>query len=318
MALSTKWTRAEIRLAAQYELMDTGARWWGTGELDSYIESWQDVVQHEFELKWGTATSTVTATTSVITISSIATDVMRLDTVYWNNIKLLPRNVLEMDAMDLSWRSANPGTPGVIVPLDADSFMLWPAVSTTGTMSWEYPLTLSFAVDTSTMELPAWTRYSAVPYVAYRCYVRPGHNNNLRKALRYKRLFESSLTEIGSLRNQYFPSRYPVLRPGGQYEYDVLLARRGAYGTATGGTAVPAITFYNHYDEIPIGTVNGTNSVFTLTFNPDPDISLKFWVDGVLYKQTTNYTLSGTTVTVGAAFVPITGQTVFATYRYTS
>lgn len=316
MPLSTKWTRSEIRTAVQRELMDTNTRWWGTGELNSYIEGWQDIVQHEHEMKWGTATTTTT--NSIITVSAVATDVMRVDSVYWNNIRMVPRSVLEMDSLNLDWRDANLGTPGVVIPLDADRFMLWPHPDELGTLYMEYPLLLTFAADTSTMDLPAWSRYSAIPYVAYRCYVRPGHNNNLRKALRYKRMFESSLAEIGSLRNQYFPSRYPVLRPASQYEYDVLLARRGAYGTSTGGAGVPVISFTNHYDEVPAGTVNGTNSLFTLTFNPDPDVSLKFWVDGVLYTQTTNYTLSGTTVTVLSSYIPIAGQTVFATYRYIS
>ena len=64
--------------------------------------------------------------------------------------------------------------------------------------------------------------------------------------------------------------------------------------------------------EIPSGTVNGSNASFTLAFTPVTTASLQLYLDGVLLLQTTDYTLSGATITFASA--PATGQSIRAIY----
>jgi len=89
------------------------------------------------------------------------------------------------------------------------------------------------------------------------------------------------------------------------------------------GTEIPnpgelgiTMSLVDTVDEIPGGVVNGVNASFVLSRPPVPPNSLKLWVDGVLMTQTTHYTVSGINITFVSAFKPITGQTIFASYRY--
>ena len=66
--------------------------------------------------------------------------------------------------------------------------------------------------------------------------------------------------------------------------------------------------------ETPSGTVNGSNTSFTLTFAPVSSDSLDLYLDGILLRLTTDYTISGTTITMGTA--PATGQFLYASYQY--
>jgi hypothetical protein len=72
-------------------------------------------------------------------------------------------------------------------------------------------------------------------------------------------------------------------------------------------------------DEIPQGTIDGTNLVFTLSSAPQPLLSLRLYKNGVLLQENTDYTLNGTTVTfVSASVAPNTGDSLVAFYRITS
>jgi len=62
--------------------------------------------------------------------------------------------------------------------------------------------------------------------------------------------------------------------------------------TGGGGTAVR---------EIPTGTMNGTNTVFTLSSAPDPASSLLLFLNGIEQLPGTDYTLSGATITYTVA-----------------
>lgn len=67
-------------------------------------------------------------------------------------------------------------------------------------------------------------------------------------------------------------------------------------------------------NETPSGTVNGTNTSFTLVNSPNPSASLMLFVNGVLQIQGTDYTLSSGTITFTSA--PSTGALLTAFYRY--
>lgn len=70
----------------------------------------------------------------------------------------------------------------------------------------------------------------------------------------------------------------------------------------------------NHIQEIPSGTVNGSNVTFTLGFTPANGAAVQLFVDGLLQLQGAglDYTISGSTITFVAA--PATGQTIRAVY----
>jgi hypothetical protein len=80
------------------------------------------------------------------------------------------------------------------------------------------------------------------------------------------------------------------------------------------GVAVQLPAFAD--DEIPAGSINGTNAVFTLAFTPSPTLSLKLYKNGMLMRQTNDYTLSGSSITFVTAAVPQAGDSLFAYYRH--
>jgi len=65
-----------------------------------------------------------------------------------------------------------------------------------------------------------------------------------------------------------------------------------------------------NYQEVPTGTVDGTNTVFTLSYSPIAG-TLLVYVNGLL---ATNYTLAGATITFSAA--PTSGASLYATYSF--
>lgn len=71
--------------------------------------------------------------------------------------------------------------------------------------------------------------------------------------------------------------------------------------------------------EVPSGSINGTdgtdgNATFTLAATPTAG-SVHLYLNGLRLKLTTDYTISGTTITILAPNIPITGSTLLADYR---
>ncbi len=71
-------------------------------------------------------------------------------------------------------------------------------------------------------------------------------------------------------------------------------------------------------NETPAGLLNDSNKVFTLAFNPDPNLSLELYLNGVY--QTPggeDYDLSGITITfVAAHYAPVPTDILRAFYRH--
>jgi hypothetical protein len=308
MALSDRWTRYQLRTSIRRELMDQNGRFWGDDELNLYISDWQDEVQNELEFVWGKSTSTV----STDGFSIDPTTVLRPDAFYWNNVRLIARSKNDLDAWEPYWRETPSATPYVCYEIDSTTFGLWPKPSTAGTLVTEYPAKLSFASDAIPMQLPAWTRYSAINYVGYRAYERYGPNFDLNKSLRRKSKFLRQLSRFKEIKASYFPDKYLSIRPASVYENSILSP------SPHGDVSVPLIVALHLIDEVPSGSINGTNLTFTLTQNPNPDVSLKLFLDGILMTQGSHYTLSTSTVTFISPYIPQTGQTLFASYIYTT
>jgi len=67
-------------------------------------------------------------------------------------------------------------------------------------------------------------------------------------------------------------------------------------------------------EETPVGSVNGSNKIFTLTYAPNPVSSAELEVNGQTVAYTTDFTLSSDTLTIIYAYP--TGTTLFVRYRY--
>ena len=224
-----------------------------------------------------------------------------------------------MDLLQRNWGNTTEEGPGVWVWMDSSRIELWPSpgTATAGTLRIEYPIIGTFTTSTSTCDLPAWVSNSAVDYVCYRAYLRDGPNNSLPRALRRKKSFEQSLTLVKRIKDSHLPSRQLTIKPGGRYEADILLARRRTGDPVPIPTPSSSTTTLT-YDEIPTGSINGSNNTFTLTHTPSPTESLKLFNTGVLLQQGTHYTLSGTTITFVTAFIPASGEWLFASYKYSA
>lgn len=69
--------------------------------------------------------------------------------------------------------------------------------------------------------------------------------------------------------------------------------------------------------ETPSGTINGSNTTFTLTHTPNPSVSLQLYENGIMQRAGVDYTLSGSTITMTQA--PMGGSspdTLVAFYRF--
>jgi prefoldin subunit 5 len=67
--------------------------------------------------------------------------------------------------------------------------------------------------------------------------------------------------------------------------------------------------------EVPVGSINGSNRVFTIATAPNPVSSLKLYRNGVLLKQNSDYTLNGTSITFVTAATPQSGDSLVVFYR---
>ena len=84
----------------------------------------------------------------------------------------------------------------------------------------------------------------------------------------------------------------------------------GSSGTCGGASSVLFVDA-----EIPSGNVNGSNIAFTLTSIPNPAASVALSRNGLLLKQSLDYTLSSNSILFLAGAVPQTGDTLLASYR---
>lgn len=66
-------------------------------------------------------------------------------------------------------------------------------------------------------------------------------------------------------------------------------------------------------NEVPTGSINDSNTSFSLASSPNPAGSLQLYLNGAHLKVTEDYTLSGSTITMVSA--PPTGSLLLATYR---
>lgn len=66
------------------------------------------------------------------------------------------------------------------------------------------------------------------------------------------------------------------------------------------------------YQEAPTGTVNGSNTAFSLPHTPTASANVSLYLDGLIQYQGTDYSISGSAITMVAA--PTSGQSLWAVY----
>jgi len=99
---------------------------------------------------------------------------------------------------------------------------------------------------------------------------------------------------------QFVTSKQPS--PG-----DVL---QGSYRLAG---SLPGVGFVD--GEVPAGTINGTNLVFTTAQTANPIMSLALYRNGLRLRANVDYSISGTTITFGTGLAPQLGDLLLCSYR---
>jgi hypothetical protein len=84
----------------------------------------------------------------------------------------------------------------------------------------------------------------------------------------------------------------------------------GVQAASGGGSSGPSFAD----DEIPTGSINGSNKVFLLANAPNPTASLSLYLNGQKLITPADYSLSAQTITTVLA--PQTGDVLRASYRY--
>lgn len=85
----------------------------------------------------------------------------------------------------------------------------------------------------------------------------------------------------------------------------------GPCGSGSGGV-LPSFSD----EETPGGSINGSNTVFTLAYSPSPAASLLLYLNGLLMTQGIDYTLTGNSISFLPASVPQAGDVLTGSYRY--
>ena len=83
-------------------------------------------------------------------------------------------------------------------------------------------------------------------------------------------------------------------------------------------SAAPVLTQSISWNEIPLGDVDGVNTVFTFQNSSYPQSSMMLFLNGQKLRQglDSDYTLSGSTVTFVPSLIPRSGSNIDATYPY--
>ena len=229
MSLYQQWTLAQANSLIRRELMDPNGQWWPDTFLNQEIANWQNELQMEYELTWGTSTVLTTnsgASYDTIPLGTIMPQMERLEAVYWgtgtsSGFRLAGRLLEDLDRGNPMWRSALPDTPREIIQYDSTTAIVWPCFNGTSTYIFEYPQRLSVVNGTDTLGLPIWAQWSVKPYVCARAYLRPGPTNDVQKSLRYAKLYQQEKEKIRKLWDNWLPERYRKLKPAGHYEWNI-------------------------------------------------------------------------------------------------
>lgn len=77
-----------------------------------------------------------------------------------------------------------------------------------------------------------------------------------------------------------------------------------------------AAKFFDNFfgQEVPSGTVNGTNTLFTLTSTPIYNQAVFVFINGLIQRQGTDYNVSGSNIDFAASSTPAVGSRLYVIY----
>lgn len=245
MALSDQWNLTTLLARCRTELLDPNGKWWTDSELEGYIDEWQQELQSKFEFVWGSAT--VLTALATLTLSNVASNILRLDAIYYTAgtfalpsgtftntsiRRLSPRSLIDLDVLQRDWRAitTNPAQmPEVAYQNSPYEVSFWPPPGLgTGTYVFEYPVLMTTMSGSlaAVMQIPAWTRYSVMPFVCYKAFKRFGPNQDIPKAIRRKAQYDKMVKKYRRFYDNYFPERAEMLRPGRRWASNILQPRQ--------------------------------------------------------------------------------------------
>jgi hypothetical protein len=111
----------------------------------------------------------------------------------------------------------------------------------------------------------------------------------------------------------YAPGAVAVVNSAGQIESVTGATSDCVHVDGSSGPCGSAQTFVDQ--ETPSGTMDGTNTTFTLSQAPSPASSLAVYLNGILQDAGQDFTLSGSSIQFVAAATPQPGDTLLASYR---
>lgn len=120
--------------------------------------------------------------------------------------------------------------------------------------------------------------------------------------------------QIGDRADDIQTAGIPVSKLGESGATDQQFLKWDAAGTAWVPSSIPSVASYVDY-EVPSGTIDGSNKIFSLGGTPSPSTSLQVFVSGVLMTPGTadDYTLSSNTITFAVA--PEVNDSLLTFYR---
>jgi hypothetical protein len=207
MAAYTKPSKAALLSQCRRQLADLAGRWWSDDTLNNYITDWQSSLNDQFE--WVHQTATVLATGSSVTLP---TSGGRVVYVVQNNVYLPRTNEGVLQEIDINWRHQWGSLAAAYLQYSPTTIMPWPKLLATTTLVVEYIGSPTFATGTSTIDIPAFAKWSCVPYVCGRAYGSLGPNHDFHKAMRYKKKFERWKQIFASAMTKQWACRAPRLK----------------------------------------------------------------------------------------------------------
>lgn len=209
---------------------------------------------------------------------------------YATNEWLSGRSLRFLDSIRWDWELWN-GQPRLFSPIDFNRIAVAPHLSTgTGVMTLIYRASPEDLTDSSIFFVPQVTQQILFHYGMMDLLEQSKEYQEARVHQEaYFRLIEPTKSAIKRLAES---DKMRVMQPY------MPLPRFGP-GSGSGDTSM----FIDN--EIPAGTVNGINAVFTLQNVPSPSQSLVLTRNGTVLYQGVGYVLSGGVITFNSGYIPL-------------
>jgi len=299
----TKPTVATMLTSIRRQLADATGRWWSDAQLIDYLEDWQTDLNNKYEFSVGTATTTMSGAS--VTLPSDCQRVLWVIGSSTNGVPytIPPTSESVLSRVSSEWRFEWGYEPGAWVQTTDTALEVWPAQLGPTELRIEYTKKFYLPTTTSTIGVPAYCIWHGVAEVMRRAYLALGPNYDLNRSLRWKARASRWDAKISRIQNsRWGATKYPSLKPA-TTQWEAHIVRPSS---TISELHMPSIIATGVFDSVSIsGSVDGVNATFTTPTTYD---ILLVYVNGVLQRAGTHYTISGTTLTFTSGFIPATGD----------